>query len=154
MRLTRYTITHDHDECTLHITDCNLRQVRAGDHTHGLGCDCPLPTSPSLERQRQKCHMKQERCCMKEEQPWNMPWRISAWGWAGSLTRVCAAAPPVLLQLQSWVTAKEHTEDKQMPLFLECMHCSFICAVALFSMYSHSSSAPPLRSCLEATSQL
>lgn len=102
----------------------------------------------------QKCHMKQEQCCMKGEQPWNMPWRISAWGWAGSVTRVSAAAPPVLLRSQSWVTAKEHTEDKQMPLFLECMHCSFICAVALFSMYSHTSSAPPLRSSLEATSQL
>lgn len=49
---------------------------------------------------------------------------------------------------------QRNTEDKKMPLFLECMHCSFICAVALFSMYSHSSSAPPLRSCLEATSQL
>lgn len=147
MRLTCYTTTHDHDECTLHITDCNLRQVWAGDHTHGLGRDCPLPTSPSLERQRQKCHTKQERCCMKDEQPRNVPWGISARGWAGSLTSVSAAAPPVLLQPQSWITAKEHTEDKQMPLFLEvCMRCSFICAVAPFNMYSHTSSAFPLRS--------
>lgn len=153
MRLTCYTITHEHDECMLHITDCNLRQVWAGDHTHGLGCDCPLPTSPSLERQSR-----------------NVIWSKSNVVWKENSLETCPGGyqPGVGLdQLPEWVLLllqfcfghraglqQRNTEDKQMPLFLECMHCSFICAVALFSMYSHTSSAPPLRSSLEATSQL
>lgn len=49
------------------VTNGNLRPVTTWDQTHHFECDRPLLTSPSLKTERQKRHMKQEQCCMKEK---------------------------------------------------------------------------------------